>query len=139
MGGYSRLEHIKMIQAIIGRLAQNSFLLKGWSVTLNTGLLAASLTDKGVFSALAIFPAVAFWGLDGYYLMEERLFREFHEAVSQGRHAETSGYSMEGDVRRLTGWGRARRWLQACLAPVVVGLHGVVLVVILMVLAVTSR
>lgn len=139
MNGYSRLEHLKMIQAIVTRLAQNSFLLKGWSVTLTTGLLAASLPDKGVYAPLAFFPATVFWGLDGYYLMEERLFRDLHQAVSDGRHSEGGGYSMDGDVRRLTGWERTWRWLKACGAPAVLGLHAVVLLVIWMVLVATGR
>jgi hypothetical protein len=29
-----KIKHLEMIQAVISRLANNSFLLKGWSITL---------------------------------------------------------------------------------------------------------
>jgi hypothetical protein len=33
----SELKHLEFIQGVIARLANNSFLLKGWSVTLVAG------------------------------------------------------------------------------------------------------
>src|SRR2546428_555807 len=60
---YSRLEHLKMVQGAIGRMAQNSFVLKGWSVTLVTAMMALAVSDKNRgYAALALFPALARWG-----------------------------------------------------------------------------
>ena len=36
----SKLSHLEMIQGIVNRLSQNSFLLKGWTVVLVSGLFA---------------------------------------------------------------------------------------------------
>jgi hypothetical protein len=36
----SQIEHLKIIQATIGRMAQTSFLIKGWSVTMATAMMA---------------------------------------------------------------------------------------------------
>ena len=36
----ARVQHLELIQGVIGRMGQNSFLLKGWSVTLVTALIA---------------------------------------------------------------------------------------------------
>jgi hypothetical protein len=35
-----KLKHLEFIQAAINRMANNAFLLKGWSVTLTGALLA---------------------------------------------------------------------------------------------------
>src|SRR5713101_5233057 len=106
---YSRLEHLKLIQAVIGRMAQNSFTLKGWSVTLVSALIALAVNAKSsAYASLAFFPAVAFWGLDAYYLWQERRFRSFHIEVCEGKH---STYAM------LTARGRFRDWLAALFRP----------------------
>jgi hypothetical protein len=76
----NKQSHLRMIQGIINRLSQNSFLLKGWSVVLVSGLfaLAASKSDV-LFILLAYFPTLAFWALDGYFLWQERLFRALYD------------------------------------------------------------
>ncbi|MEN9503463.1 MAG: hypothetical protein RI964_2748 [Pseudomonadota bacterium] len=35
-----RLKHLEMLQQVITRMASNSFLIKGWSITLISALLA---------------------------------------------------------------------------------------------------
>ena len=132
--GYSRLEHLKMLQGVISRMAQNSFLLKGWSVTLAAGLLAAAISDKQIYAALALFPTLIFWGLDAYYLRQERLFRALYDAVAAEADPPASPYSL--DTRPYAQ--RVGSWLWTCSAPVVAGLHGVIIVVILIVLKAAS-
>jgi hypothetical protein len=67
----------EILQSIIARMAQNSFTIKGWAVTVITALLAFSNKETDRWLAIsALYPVVAFWGLDAYYLMQERLFRE---------------------------------------------------------------
>lgn len=135
---YSRLEHLKIVQSIITRMAQNSFLLKGWSVTLATGLLAAALTDKGVYAILALLPALAFWGLDGYYLMQERFFRDVYDAVARHPEPTQLGYSVRVHLPKRHRTLRALLWIKACLSPAVLGLHIVVLGVVALVLVATK-
>lgn len=78
-----------MIQGIVTRMASNSFLLKGWSVTLVSTLVGLSAYDRrSDFVALAYFPAVAFWLLDGYFLYQERLFRELYNRVRKSTNDE---------------------------------------------------
>ena len=131
---YSHLEHLKMLQGVISRMAQNSFLLKGWSVTLAAGLLAAAISDKQIYAALALFPTLVFWGLDAYYLQQERLFRALYDAVAAETGAPASPYSL--DTRPHAQ--RAGSWLWTCGAPTVAGLHGAIIVVIFIVLKAAS-
>lgn len=76
------IEHLKMIQAVIGRMATNSFMLKGWGITLVAGLLALGTRDKQpVIIALGAVPTLFFWGLDAYYLRQERRYRALYDHV----------------------------------------------------------
>ena len=83
MNTEEKLKYFEFIQNVINRMAQNSFILKGWIVTLASGLmaLAAHESDKR-FIAVIYFCAPLFFMLDGYFLHQERMFRElFREAV----------------------------------------------------------
>ena len=74
--------HLEMIQTVINRMASNSFLIKGWTITLVAALFAlAQQQSNQVFMYLAYFPAIIFWFLDGYYLWQERLFRTLFDKM----------------------------------------------------------
>lgn len=79
----NKLKHLEFIQGAITRMAQNSFLLKGWTVTLVAGLLAFANIKQmdNKFILLAYIPTVFFWFLDGYYLRQERLFRKLYDNI----------------------------------------------------------
>jgi hypothetical protein len=77
-----RVKHLEMIQAIVTRMAGNSFLVKGWTVTVAAALVAVAAKDSEArFALVALLPALSFWGLDAYYLRYERLFRQLYEGV----------------------------------------------------------
>lgn len=69
-------KHMDYVQAAITRLAGNSFLLKGWCLTLTSALLGFALTrDECALAALGTVAVLAFWYLDSYFLRRERAFR----------------------------------------------------------------
>lgn len=77
-----KLRHLEMIQAIINRMANNSFMLKGWSVTLVAGIFTLSSKDADkLYFLVAYIPVFAFWGLDSFYLLQERLYRSLYDKV----------------------------------------------------------
>ena len=79
-----QLTHLQMIQAVITRMAGNSFLIKGWSVTLVAALFALAAADTNEFFVyLAYFPAFMFWALDAYFLRQGRLFRKVYDHVRE--------------------------------------------------------
>lgn len=76
------LKHLEFIENVITRMANNSFLLKGWTVTLVAALFVLAAQNANVdFVILALFPMMAFWILDAYYLRQERLFRELYNSM----------------------------------------------------------
>ncbi len=89
-----KLRHLEMIQAVISRMAQNSFTIKAWTVTLVAGLfaLAADKSDP-VFVLITFVPVIAFWILDGYFLWQERLFRRLYDLTRKG--VGNTDYSMD--------------------------------------------
>lgn len=90
-----KLKHLELIQNVINRMAQTSFLLKGWAVTLVAGLLALSSAtqERIAFLAIAYLPLIVFWILDAYYLWQERLFRAIYDEV-RGRDENEIDFSM---------------------------------------------
>lgn len=78
----NKVNHLQMIQGVINRMASNSFALKGWAVTLVAGIfaLASKNTDK-IYFLVSYIPCVMFWGLDSYYLLQERLYRTLYDEV----------------------------------------------------------
>lgn len=71
-------EELKMLQDIIKRMADNSFKLKGWTVSI---IIIAMIFRAKIDNLLLCFvPLVAFGILDAYYLMLERKFRELYNS-----------------------------------------------------------
>lgn len=112
-------EHLQMIQAIIDRMGRNSFLLKGWTVTLVAALIG--LAAAGSNADLALIAAVVslvFGLLDAYYLAVERNYRALYNSVIAG-DAEIPAWS-------LTAAGVTRGdFLGAFFSPTVLPLHGI--------------
>lgn len=72
-------KELELIQNIILRMANNSFLLKGWSLSFIVATLL--FMDSVGYRLLAIFSLGVFWGLDAYYLRLERCYRELYNWV----------------------------------------------------------
>lgn len=89
----SKIEHLKMLQGVIDRLAGNSFTLKGWTVLILSALFALGASEaEPRFIPIAYIPTVSFWYLDGYYLKQERLFRELYRQTVE---SDESNFTMD--------------------------------------------
>lgn len=89
-----RVKHLEFIQVTVNRLAGNSFLMKGWTVTLIAALFAlAAKESQQRYAVISLLPALCFWGLDAYYLRQERLFRKLYE-YSAPPESKVPVYSM---------------------------------------------
>lgn len=78
-----KLKHLEFIQNVITRMNSNSFLIKGWVVTLVAALFALSdkANDYNLYQ-IAFIPVPLFWILDGFFLATERHFISLYKAVS---------------------------------------------------------
>lgn len=92
------IAHLGFIQAVISRMGGNSFLLKGWSVTLVAAIFALSAKEADHrFVMMAYFPILIFWILDAFFLHQEKLFRKLYEEVASGRQP-SDHFSMNTNV-----------------------------------------
>jgi hypothetical protein len=76
------VEEVKIVQEIIKRMASNSFLMKGWSVTLVTATLLLKVALDNKYAILiALIPLFSFWILDAFFLRQEKLYRRLYEWI----------------------------------------------------------
>lgn len=120
----AKLKHLEFIQGAIGRMANNSFLFKGWAITVTAGLLAiAAFDQRGRLVAVAFVTSLLFWGLDGYYLWLERGFVKLHKQVAI-RSEDEIDFSMDVDKTDA-----GRQWLRTCVRPHLVAFYGLTILV----------
>ena len=76
-------KEIDLIQGIINRMARNSFMIKGWSLTVAGIAYSLNLTSaNSAFLSIGI-PVICFffWHLDAFYLRTERKYRALYNDV----------------------------------------------------------
>ena len=78
------IKEIEIIQDIIKRMSFNSFMIKGWAITLVVVSLLLKGTEKYQIW-IAFIPLLVFWFLDAYFLWQERLYRKLYEWVVNNR------------------------------------------------------
>ena len=79
MGNEELFKEIDLIQGCINRMANNSFLIKGWALSVFAGATAftqgENLSNLVLLVFTTIIPFICFWVLDAYYLKIERKYR----------------------------------------------------------------
>lgn len=83
MNNEELFKEIDLIQSCINRMANNSFLIKGWALGVFAGVTAFTKGENFNSFVLLIFttivPFVCFWILDAYFLKIERKYRAMYE------------------------------------------------------------
>ena len=76
-------KEIDLIQSCISRMANNSFLLKGWAVSLIAVILAIihEKINPVLVSIILASIILCFWYLDAFFLRTERMYRELYNWV----------------------------------------------------------
>lgn len=124
-------KHLELVQGVINRMANNTFVLKGWTVTLTAALMALAAKDSNrLYSIVALLPALSFWGLDAYYLRQERLFRKLYDDLrlsSPDTVSKWEPYSMS--TKKYTT--KVDGWLKTLVTPTILLLHGAVVIAVL--------
>jgi len=92
------LKEIELIQNVIKRMAFNSFMIKGWAITLV--VVALLLKGTGYQIWIAFIPLLVFWFLDAYFLWQERLYRKLYEWVVNNR-LKTNEYLFDMNAYRF--------------------------------------
>ena len=80
-------KEIDLVQGCINRMSNNSFLLKGWTISINGVVLAlfSENINKFFIGLIIIMITFIFWCLDTYYLHLERMFRSLYDWKLEAR------------------------------------------------------
>jgi hypothetical protein len=98
-------KEIDLIQGVINRMASNSFLLKGWTVTIIVGVLALTkdtivTNDVTYFALILLIPLCVFWYLDAFFLHKEKCYRELYKWVIENRQTSNE-YKYDLNYKRF--------------------------------------
>lgn len=118
---------LQFVQAAVERMAANSFLLKGWSVTIASAILAFAAKDaRADMVPVVMLPATVFWGLDAYYLRQERLFRCLYEDLCRSAQSARESVAIPFSLSTARFRSQVPGWFATLWAPTVLALHGAV-------------
>lgn len=87
-------KHLDFVTNAIERMAHNSTLYKGWTITI-VSILGAVAVDKSNFQLfyLGLIPIMGFYIADAYYLWLEQVFRKLYKDVCSTEEGSIN-YSM---------------------------------------------
>ena len=103
-------KEIDLTQGCINRMAQNSFMVKGWLVTLVTVILALLPEKVNVqfVCIIVLLATICFWYLDAFFLRLERLYRWKYEWIISNR-LESEDYYYDLNPMNKTMWIRDKQ------------------------------
>lgn len=123
-----KLKHLEFIQAVITRMNTNSFLIKGWMITLVSALFALAAKDANVRYVIVTYIAIpAFWVLDAFYLAQERQYRALYDVV---RLQDAADFSMDASPYNT---GR-NTWLATIFSTTMFALYPPVVIITLIIM-----
>lgn len=78
----NKLKHLEFIQNTINRMSTNSFIIKGWCITIFAAVytLANNESDKS-YNIINYLIIPLFWYLNAYFLQLERKYRILYNKV----------------------------------------------------------
>ena len=149
-----KLKHLEFIQNVITRMNTNSFMIKGWAVTLVASLFALSdKTHERHLYLIAFIPVPLFWFLDGFFLATEKRYRALFNKVANTTYdkidfdmnpyhgvelIELKNNEKWYSPNRFSNWWRLNlskglAWISATLSITLVLFYGVMLIVMFIV------
>lgn len=130
-----KLKHLDYIQDAIKRMAGNSFLLRGWSITLIIATVSlANHTQNPIYLFISLMIVVVFWLLDSFYLWQERKFRCLYDEV-RVKQESSIDFSMKLPGEHSDHCNKCR-WIAAMHSPVFLIFYGLALLLLIVSLAV---
>lgn len=125
-----KLKHLEFVQGVVSRMAGNSFLLKGWSITIVSAVFVLAVKDgNACIIPTAYLPTLVFWFLDAYFLRQERLYRKLYDATRVMNDNEidfsldASAHSNKVPSYAATMCSITLRWFHGVLLLVVLGVN----------------
>ena len=118
--------YINLIEEIIKRMANNTFIIKGWAITVISALLTIENSFKANFRIDMIIIVVdgAFCFLDCFFLRKERLYRNLYANVikcSKDKEMQIDYYNL--NTKLYTN--RRTRYINVIFSKSILPLYGI--------------
>ena len=100
-------KEIDLVQGCITRMANCSFYLKGWYISLIILAMTLLIGQNCKISIIGIFLfviTVVFWGLDAFYLKTETLYRWKYEWIIKERIKNNTDFLYDLNPRNKAMW-----------------------------------
>jgi hypothetical protein len=126
----NKLKHLEFIQNVITRMNSNSFLIKGWTITLVSALFALAAKDSNIKFVLVSYIALpVFWILDGFFIAVERRFRDLYSEVIEKKE-EDIDFQMEISKFNIGN----RTWISGIFSKTLIPFYGISIISTLIVM-----
>lgn len=128
-------KELDLIQEIINRMARNSFIIKGWMISLTSILFTfvvnkeLSLSENIFLLIFLLVEIITFWYLDAFYLHKERCYIQlYNHLISSPNRENRVLYSLNyrpfiskvGNVRKVM-WSITIVWIYIIPMLIVLG------------------
>jgi len=125
-----KLKHLEFIQNIITRMNGNSFLIKGWAITLVSALFALAAKDANLNYVLISYIVIpVFWILDGFFISTERQYRDLYNEI-RIFDEENIDFDMNASRFKIGD----RKWINSIFSKTLIPFYGVSIFSTLMVM-----
>lgn len=130
-------KELDLIQSVITRMANNSFLLKGWLISLVAVVLALTRDtlasgDTLGLCLILLLPVVVFWYLDSFFLHREKCYRKLYEWIVENR-AKSDDHWYSLDYTRFSN--DVPNILRVMLSQTLLPFYGTTLLILLLFIA----
>jgi hypothetical protein len=103
-----KIKHLELIQAIITRMNSNSFVIKGWVITIVSAVLALlASTNNTSFIVITALPILVFWISDTFYLQTERKYVALYKKTIEA-NSTIPPFSLNIEDSQIKGLKRNR-------------------------------
>jgi hypothetical protein len=131
----NKRKHLEFIQGVITRMNSNSFLIKGWTITLVSALFALAAKDANINYVLVSYVAIpVFWILDGYYISQERQYRDLYNDV-RTKKEDIIDFSM--DTRKYNSGNS--NWISGIFSKTILPFYGIFVGITLLVMYLLNK
>ena len=126
----NKIKHLEFIQNVITRMNTNSFMIKGWAITLISALFALAAKDANrLYALVAYIPLPMFWLLDAFFLSQEKQYRGLYDQV---RNINKDNIDFSMDARNFNNNGNT--WSAAFFSNTLLVFYSFLVIVTLVVM-----
>jgi hypothetical protein len=129
-----KLKHLEFIQNVITRMNTNSFLIKGWTITLVSALFALAANDSNIKFVLITYVVIpVFWIVDGFFIAVERRYRYLYADAAKKAEQEID-FNMDTSAYNKKEGNRDGRWTSGIFSKTLIPFYGISIVTTLIIM-----